>query len=435
MHQIVTALLHAGADPNTVITQSRSRFASPLEYACRSGCLLDTVELLLDHGAKPIKRNIGKNAEDEDDNDDEDDDASLYRRSPPIAQMFLNACSKGHLRLVRLLLDASKDTLLTVGGRDWVHGVYQTALHIAVRNIDIRSGEEEGIDLVRELIRRGADLCARDQSLDVQTPLDVRSRSNSNSPDQRRATALILEAYAERIWQQHGDQSLHFCLRKMGTLVQGRVRLPVGDLDRDQVLDLFRFFVQRDANCLRAPSADDEREELPIHVAIRRVAPMFVIEFLAEQGPASLRVADGATGSLPIHAACGGRGITREEIQLLVDLGGVEETLAKRDHAGAMPLHRMVESLQCGRSLQSGTAPSSALSSVKFVLAMYPAAVLAKTRQGHFPFMLAAMIRTGTHSSSDMLSVVYELVRAGPQVVVGDASKGQTKKDPSTPRS
>jgi hypothetical protein len=83
-----------------------------------------------------------------------------------------------------------------------------------------------------------------------------------------------------------------------------------------------------------------------------------------------------------------------------VEQGGVG-TLAARNQQGAQPLHVL-----CG-----STNPP--LRAVQYIIQSFPGSVATRTNAGQYPFMIAAC-----ESSAASLSVVYELVRANPNLVV-----------------
>ena len=87
-------------------------------------------------------------------------------------------------------------------------------------------------------------------------------------------------------------------------------------------------------------------------------------------------------------------------VRFFVERGGVV-TLAARNHQGALPLHVL-----CG-----STNPS--LGTVQYMVQSFPGSVTARTNAGQYPFVIAA-----GESSTASLSVVYELVRASPNLVV-----------------
>jgi hypothetical protein len=82
-----------------------------------------------------------------------------------------------------------------------------------------------------------------------------------------------------------------------------------------------------------------------------------------------------------------------------VEQGGAG-TLAARNHNGALPLHNLLAS----------TNPS--LRTVQYLIQSFPGAVTVRTKEGHYPFMVAAC-----EASSASLSVVYELIRANPNFI------------------
>jgi hypothetical protein len=86
---------------------------------------------------------------------------------------------------------------------------------------------------------------------------------------------------------------------------------------------------------------------------------------------------------------------------VLVEQGG-GGTLTARNHKGALPLHNLVAS----------TNPP--LRTVQYLIHSFAGAVTAQTEdEGPYPFMVAAC-----DTSSASLSVVYELVRANPDLVL-----------------
>ena len=117
-----------------------------------------------------------------------------------------------------------------------------------------------------------------------------------------------------------------------------------------------------------------------------------------EHDVATLHMTD-YTGALPLHDCCHGA-VDYSSVRFLVENGGVG-TLSARNRGGALPLHVL-----CG-----STYPS--LRTVQYLIQSFPTAVAARTNAGQYPFMIAA-----DETSTAALSVVYELVRANPDLIV-----------------
>ena len=147
----------------------------------------------------------------------------------------------------------------------------------------------------------------------------------------------------------------------------------------------------------------DKSDKLPIHIACEANTPVEVLSMLVEMDRATLQIAD-RTGSLPLHLLCCNSATTPTDdvsVRYLVEQGGVG-TLTARNHKGALPLHNLVAS----------TNPT--LRTVQYLIQSFPEAVTAWTDdKGLYPFMVAAC-----GASSASLSVVYELVRAHPSLVL-----------------
>ena len=121
---------------------------------------------------------------------------------------------------------------------------------------------------------------------------------------------------------------------------------------------------------------------------------------LTEMDPTTLQIAD-YSGSLPIHSLfCRDHPTEYASVRFLVEHGG-DGTLAARNHQGALPLHVL-----CG-------SKNPTLRIVQYLVQSFTGSVAAQTNSGQFPFMIAAC-----ESSTASLSVVYELVRKNPELVV-----------------
>ena len=171
-----------------------------------------------------------------------------------------------------------------------------------------------------------------------------------------------------------------------------QIRLPLGQL----TLKHFRaLLLSLDTELIRNR---DNSGKLPTHIACRSNAPVEVLALLLELDSTTLHIADHSR-DLPLHECCRGN-VDYGRVRLLLELGGVG-TLAARTREGAVPLH-----ILCG-----STNPS--LRTVQYMILSFPGAVSTQTNSGQYPFMIAAC-----ESSTASLSVVYELVRANPELVI-----------------
>ena len=127
-----------------------------------------------------------------------------------------------------------------------------------------------------------------------------------------------------------------------------------------------------------------------------------ILAMLVEQDPTSLQIAD-SSGNLPLHECCSGS-VDYSSMRYLVNQGGVG-TLAARNHQGALPLHVL-----CG-----STNPS--WRTVQYLIQSFPGSVSMRTHSGEYPFLMAAATDS-SGGTSFSLSVVYELVRADPDVLI-----------------
>jgi ankyrin repeat protein len=171
--------------------------------------------------------------------------------------------------------------------------------------------------------------------------------------------------------------------------------LPLGNLTIQHLRTLLQHFgtgVMADR---------DDSGKLPIHIACEANAPVKVLALLVEMDPATLQIADN-TGSLPLHLLCCSLTTPTEyaSVRYLVEQGGVG-TLAARNPKGALPLHNLVAS------------NNPILATVHFFIKSFSGAVTEQTNEGLYPFMVAAC-----ETSSASLSVIYDLVRANPSLVL-----------------
>ena len=285
------------------------------------------------------------------------------------------ACYNQNLESARLWLAAGVD----IEARDESQ---ETALHSAAYR-----GYEEMRELVLE---HNANIFALDQN--GNTPFDMACRFD-----------FLIGIYGRKLTQDHGCLAFHEILGNAEyTFIHidkfhpplkplQQIRLPLGKL----TLNYFRTLLSAiDTNLIRNR---DENGKLPIHIACRNNAPVEVLAMLVENDAATLHIADNA-GALPLHEICCGE-VDDSSVRYLLEQGGVG-TLTARTREGALPLHVL-----CG-----STNPS--LRTVQYVVQSFPGSVTARTNAGQYPFVIAAC-----DSSTASLSVVYELVRANPDLV------------------
>lgn len=86
---------------------------------------------------------------------------------------------------------------------------------------------------------------------------------------------------------------------------QSHAALPVGNLQKDQMLTLLTLIITERPALLTV--ADPYDGSLPIHAALRRSGtPLWVVEYLVRQAPETVHGRDGA-GNTPLHALCSSR--------------------------------------------------------------------------------------------------------------------------------
>ena len=300
----------------------------------------------------------------------------------------------GNLEIMRRVLDADVD--VDVAARDHSQA---TVLHYAASRSCIA---------VRELIQEhNADMFVVDKY--GYTPFDV--AAGDRSPEG--IADFLLQLYGNKVIQDHGHLALHAILRAAvysffedtwtfhPPLNPLRIMLPLGALAPKH----FRILLQHVGTHVVIANRDDS-DQLPIHIACAANAPVEVLSMLLvamNNDPATLRIAD-HTGSLPIHLLLCSSSTTMPteyaSVRHLVEQGG-HGTLATRNHNGSLPLHNLVAS----------TNPP--LRCVQYLIQRFSESVAAQTNSGQYPFMLAAC-----ETSSASLSVVYELVRANPALVL-----------------
>ena len=414
LDDIVRILLDAGA--NTRFENSQG--CSPIMRACAIGHL-SIVEMLLHYDQELLEI------------------ANQYGESP-----LLIAAKCGRADIVRFLLDQGANVFA-------VDHVAQTALMHAVSQQE----QQGNPDIVRQLLAAGLDLEARSagnhktalhyavNSGRVETVRDLIVQHNANmfavdqvgrtpfddawSTDWARGIAgPLLELYANKMKADHGRLALHELLNVAEYSFDVHsdflfdderddfhppltppvlIRVPLGTLT---VTHWCTLLDSLDSNTMEQLIWNrDDSGKLPIHIACRTNAPAEILSVLLDLDSATLHVAD-HSGNLPLHECCcccfgGAAGVVDSvSVRYLVEQGGVG-TLAARNHQGALPLHVLCQS----------TNPSCR--TVQFMIDSYSGSVAARTSVGEYPFMIAACDK-----ASASLSVLYELVRANPDLVV-----------------
>jgi ankyrin repeat protein len=261
------------------------------------------------------------------------------------------------------------------------------------------TANSSSIDVVRELIvEHNADMFAVDK--EGYTPFDWTIHEYSTE----RIHDFLIEQYSNKLTQEHGRLALHAVLGAARYAVLEdyifhpplnplRIRLPpLG------VLILPHFWTLLHSLDVELVRHRDATGKLPIHIACQNKAPVEVLSLIAEQDAATLQMAD-YMGASPLHELCCGA-VDDSSVRCLVEHGGVG-TLAARNRDGAMALH-----LLCG-------SQNPALRTVQFMIQSFPGSVAAQTNADQYPFMIAAC-----DSSTASLSVVYELVRVNPDLIL-----------------
>ena len=388
-NEIVRILLDAGASP-----WSTSRTWSVMVNAIEEGHL-SIAEILLNHdeGLLEIASNNGETplqfAIDHEHSEivhfllDRGANALVTTRDGWTTLML--AChGETDLEIVRRLLAAG----VSIEARD----TYQrTALDHAAR--------QGNTETMRELIvEHNANMYAMD--IIGETPFDAAKHSNSAGGKH----AFLIRCYGNKLMQRHDQLALHAILEEaeysfaedaefhpplsplrisllLGNLTLNHLRILLSDLDTEQIRNR------------------DESGKLPIHIACRNNAPVEVLALIVEQDPTTLHMADFTSGALPLHECCCGA-VDDSSVIFLVEQGGVG-TLAARNRNGALPLHVL-----CG-------SQNPSLRIVQFMIQSFSGSLAARTNAGRYPFMIAAC-----ESSTASLSVVYELVRTNPDLVI-----------------
>ena len=395
---IVRMLLAAEVD---VKARDRDQ-QTAVHYAVENG-YVDIVKVLLDH--VPTTNIV---------------DATTYE--PDMTSLLFTACREGHLEIARLLLARGANahatsqygttTLMTACGRNNLD-IARLLLLTAGVDLDAReyrgrtalhcAAEDGRIEVFRLLIlNHNANLFAVDQ--DGNTPFDLLCRHDWNpAPDVEQFLAIC----GNKMTREHGRLALHaiFGAAKYSLapfnefrppLNPLRVCLPLGKLTPEQ----FRILLQHIGMDLLYHRDDSGR--LPIHLACRNNAPVEVLALMLALDSTTLHVAD-HTGRMPIHECCRGGTVDHSSGCKPVEpaAGGGVGTLAARNREGPVPLNFLCES----------THPLSR--TVEYMIKAFPESVAAQTNSGDYPFMIAA-----SDASTASLSVVYELVRVNPVVLI-----------------
>ena len=332
---------------------------------------------------------------------------------------LMKACSEGHTAIVEMLIhhnadeycDTTEDGMTALmfaceenGNPDIVGMLLAEGLeneletrdnlgHTALHHSAIHSN----IEVLRELVvEYKANIFAADKY--GRTPFDAATRFCADTL----IHAFLIESYSIKMKADNGRLALHEILKVAEysfaeteefhpPLNPLQIRLPLGKLTLKQWRTLFQSLD------LELIKNRDDSGKLPIHIACSTKAPVEVLTALVDLDPATLQIAD-YSGNLPIHECCFGA-VDHSSVQYLVEQGGVG-TLAARNRQGLLPLH-----ILCG-------SKNPPLRTVQYLIQSFPESVAAQTDSGEYPFMIAA-----AEISSASLSVVYELVRAKPDLV------------------
>ena len=391
--EIVQIILDAGADGWCWDSKNRST----MEEACANGHL-STVEILLSHNKYLL--------EIEGSCDMTPLLVAIKKRKFEIVRFLLdrgaNALATNDEKVTALMLACSHWANLEIVRLLLAAGVPVEARDIERRTALFYAATSSRTDVIRELVvEHYANIMAVDDN--GKTPFD--SAMLSFSAD--RISSFLIECYGNILTQQHGRLALPAVLRAAEysfaeddefhpPLSHLRISLSLGDL----TLQHFRALLHSlDIESIRNR---DGEGKLPIHIACHDGAPVEVLAMIAELDPATLQIAD-HSGALPIHLLfCRGfSSIEYASVRYLVEQGGVG-TLAARNRDGAMPLHVL-----CGSTIDP------LLRIVQYLIQSFPGSVAAQTSSGQYPFMIAA-----SEPSWTSLSVVYELVRTIPRLVI-----------------
>ena len=291
-----------------------------------------------------------------------------------------------NLEILRLLLAAGPDTK----ARD---SFGRIALHYAAASGDI--GILRGF-----ILEPDANMFAKDER--GSTPFDFATSDSKQ---------FLFEVFCDKMTQDHGRLALHAILGPAKFLFEDEYFHPPLNLHLQIKVHLGMLSLENLHTLLHTLDTElirnrDDIGKLPIHIACQANAPVEVLSMLVEIDPATLQIAD-HDGALPIHCLLlsgSGNGTPTEyaSVQYLVEQGGVGTLTARTTSNDFLPLHAY---------LHGSTLPH--LRIVQYLIQSFPGSVAAQTTAGQYPFMMAAC-----ETSSASLSVVYELVRTNPAVVI-----------------
>jgi ankyrin repeat protein len=390
--EIVRILLDAGAD---AWWQDHRGGWSAIAEACKEGHL-STVQLLLNHD-KDLLEIACKYGD-------------TIRNTP-----LLVAIQSGQSEIVRFLLDRGANVRRT--GRDGFTALMTVCSGqdleimrlVAAADVDVEARDDfqrtalhhaanhGRIEFMRELILHyNANMFVVDKY--GVTPFDwIYWRTNDPTVDQ------FLDVYGNKMTQDHGRLTLHVLLRSAEYSPVKKFDFRPPQIPFHIHLQMCRLTLQHFRTLLHTLDPElirnrDDSGKLPIHIACRTNAPVEVLALICDLDPATLQIAD-YSGALPLHECCL-ENVDYASVRFLVEQGGVG-TVAARNGLGALPLHVL-----CG-----STRPE--WRTVQYLIQSFPGSVTARTNSGQYPFMVAAC-----EESSASLSVVYELARVSPSLII-----------------
>jgi ankyrin repeat protein len=205
--------------------------------------------------------------------------ADLAGRTP-----LLEAAACGETNSADLLRDCA--AYLCAVERKGRNAMHLAAHHGQARFKDLLNIKLEAIMLAKD--NDGATL------LDVAIQLREVGRFGVNS---------LLDGYKDEVAEKMGNLCLHWFLRMLCSALyeNDTIVVPIGTLKVEHILSLVTMFVSEKSNPI---ATVDEMGALPIHTACRNSkVPIEVIQFLVEQGPATVCHEDNQ-GNLPIHTLC-----------------------------------------------------------------------------------------------------------------------------------
>ena len=422
-----------GANVNCIHSEGSHKNikTTPLMKACQRG-YDEIVRMLLDAGACPRWRRYG--------GDWSAIESACFRGNLSLVEMLINhdnsllepanktlllcAIREGHVEIVRFLIDrgvnvhAREDettTLMTAcernGDLEIMRMLLAAGVDVEARDTSQRTALHHAawkgkLEAVQELVlQHDANMCALNSNQD--TPFDdaliTIFDNDAEEPNYFDVLDSLLEMYGNRLTQDHGRLAFHAILLAAKYSFPGEfdfyspvngllVTVPLGKLTLPHLRTLLHSL---DTELIRNR---DHSGKLPIHIACQTKAPVDVLAMLGQLDMATLHMAD-HRGNLALHECCHGE-VDHSSVLFLVKQGGVG-TLTARNHQGALSLHVL-----CGSSHPSWRT-------VQYLIQSFPGSVEARTNTGQYPFMIAA-----SENSTASLSVIYELARASPGLMV-----------------